>query len=336
MHQDAWGKYIATPPGASCLPGLQPSVGWDGAPKWATITDGLSTCHTTTRELAPAVGQAWQNFWLNRPGPGGVGIQTRLVRTWGKLVAALGPSPAIAGYDLLNEPNPGYLPLASDVSLLALFHQRATSAIRSAERSIGIAPRVVFVEPGVLWSGVGIWPANPLLPVDGDVVFAPHLYAGSITVVPVIGIAQGFFAADLLAKASRTTFWSGEWGWFGNPSSDANAVREYARFEDRYRVGGAWWDWKQACGDPHNHSGVTPTELSPSLNRFACPGDIPLGIPAEFNAILSRAYPRAAAGTAHDADERSGHRRAPAHGGRARRAGAVGTRPRDRRAHRHW
>src|SRR5436305_5360357 len=40
MHQDAWGKYIATPPGTACPLGLQPAIGWDGAPQWATITDG--------------------------------------------------------------------------------------------------------------------------------------------------------------------------------------------------------------------------------------------------------------------------------------------------------
>jgi hypothetical protein len=36
--------------------------------------------------------------------------------------------------------------------------------------------------------------------------------------------------------------------------------------------------------------------VSPSLNRFACPGNVPLGIPAEFGRVLSRPYPRAAPG----------------------------------------
>src|SRR5256885_10034225 len=52
--------------------------------------------------------------------------------------------------------------------------------------------------------------------------------------------------------------------------------------EDAHRWGGAWWDWKQACGDPHmfgNGDDTTPEPVSVSLNRFACPSRRPLGIP---------------------------------------------------------
>src|SRR4029077_7261238 len=31
MHQDAWGKFIASPRGATCPPGRSPAIGWDGA-----------------------------------------------------------------------------------------------------------------------------------------------------------------------------------------------------------------------------------------------------------------------------------------------------------------
>ena len=44
MHQDSWGKFIATPPGTACPPGLGPAVGWDGAPEWATHTYGMTVC----------------------------------------------------------------------------------------------------------------------------------------------------------------------------------------------------------------------------------------------------------------------------------------------------
>jgi endoglycosylceramidase len=55
MHQDAWGKFIASPPGVVCPPGFNPAIGWDGAPQWATITDGMSTCRAVIREVSPAV-----------------------------------------------------------------------------------------------------------------------------------------------------------------------------------------------------------------------------------------------------------------------------------------
>src|SRR5439155_21221668 len=35
MHQDAWGKHIASPASEQCAPGFSHQQGWDGAPKWA-------------------------------------------------------------------------------------------------------------------------------------------------------------------------------------------------------------------------------------------------------------------------------------------------------------
>ena len=44
MHQDAYGLAVDTPQGVTCPDGTTPNNGWDGAPSWATITDGASTC----------------------------------------------------------------------------------------------------------------------------------------------------------------------------------------------------------------------------------------------------------------------------------------------------
>jgi endoglycosylceramidase len=44
MHQDAWGRFIASPPDVRCDQGTEPAIGWDGAPLWATLTDGADTC----------------------------------------------------------------------------------------------------------------------------------------------------------------------------------------------------------------------------------------------------------------------------------------------------
>ena len=88
MHQDAWGKFVATPPSEHCLPGFSPGQGWDGAPQWATLTDGLPTCRLGIRELSPAVAQAWQSFWDDR-----AGIQDELVATWAKLASAVRAAP---------------------------------------------------------------------------------------------------------------------------------------------------------------------------------------------------------------------------------------------------
>jgi endoglycosylceramidase len=302
MHQDAWGKYIATPPGATCPPGLQPAIGWDGAPKWATITDGLTTCREQLRELSPAVGQAFANFWIDREG-----IQTELVRTWAKLAQAFAANPAVAGYDLLNEPHPGLTPGVTDLGFLGRYYAAAINAIRAAERSVphGFA-HIAFAEPMDTWSAapVGVSPA-PGFSADPEVVFAPHLYAGSITAdrslgVDLFTIPAEFDEAQREADRYQTTFWSGEWGWFGSdPAANAPAVAQYAAQEDAHLVGGAWWQWKQSCGDPHSIGtpGGHPPPQTDSLVRLACPSNAPVGIAEPFQRILGRAYPRAVPGT---------------------------------------
>lgn len=301
MHQDAWGKFVDSPPGTDCVPPLSPAVGWDGAPKWATLNDGAPTCKLGIRELSPAVAQAWQSFWLDREG-----IQQHLVDTWGRLVTALGPTPAIAGYDLLNEPSPGYAVGVTGLTALAAYYTRTLAAIRGAERGLpGLAgPRVAFFEPGVEWSATSAGTIPPAsFTDDPSVVFAPHIYAGSITLDKTVGAnvltpARGFALAEAAARTYGTTVWSGEWGWFGDPAADEADIRTYAGLEDEYRWGGAYWDWKQSCGDPHQFSapGTKPYDISPSLNRYACPGNVNLGIPATTRRILARPYPRSAPG----------------------------------------
>lgn len=293
MHQDAWGKFIASPRDEACAPGAAHQQGWDGAPAWATITDGTPTCRFVLRELAPAVGTAFQNLWLDRDG-----IQGELVATWARLARAFAADPTVAGYDLLNEPNPGLSLGITDVGPIARYYARAIAAIRGAERAArGGFAHIAFFEPSVLWSAAGTDAApTPALLTDPDIVFAPHLYGGSLAAASV---DDGYrYAADAAAQYGSTV-WSGEWGWFGDPRADAPKIADYAAQEDAHRWGGAWWDWKQACGDPHMYADgddMTPEPVSVSLNRFACPSGRPLGIPPTTRRLLSRAYPRMAPG----------------------------------------
>ncbi len=306
MHQDAWGPHVDTPATETCAPGTDPAVGWDGAPKWATLTDGLPTCKANLRELSPAVGQAWTSFWKDRPGPGGTGIQTHLVETWRWLVDELGADPVIAGYDPLNEPNPGYGIGVGQTANLGLYYRRVIDVVRAAEAEDGRpVPGVVFFEPGVEWSAAGITaPPPPGFTQDPAIVFAPHIYAESIA---PNSIRDGWQNAENVARMFQATVWSGEWGYFNEPAANKDQLRRFALEEDTRLMHSAFWDWRQACGDPHNFypDRSAPKTLSPSLVRYECPvevgtdgvSDIELGIPKEFSDMLSRAYPRAVPGT---------------------------------------
>ena len=80
MHQDAYSAFIYTSVDDDCPDGTSPGKGWDGAPEWATITDGLSTCIEGERNSAPAVIAAWNHFYDNTDG-----IQDHFVESWGAI-----------------------------------------------------------------------------------------------------------------------------------------------------------------------------------------------------------------------------------------------------------
>jgi len=93
MHQDLWGE----------------KPGWsDGAPVWATLDDGLphkrGQVWSDAYWMSQAVQAAFDNFWANKPGPDGVGIQERFALAWRHVAARYADEPAVVGFDLLNEP----------------------------------------------------------------------------------------------------------------------------------------------------------------------------------------------------------------------------------------
>jgi hypothetical protein len=92
--------------------------------------------------------------------------------------------------------------------------------------------------------------------------------------------------------------WIGEYGWFGDPPASAEKLARFAAKEDSLRTAGdAWWQWRQACGDPHSvgKPGGTPDPILIHFRRNGCPGDHDLGIVPEWK-CASRPYATAAPG----------------------------------------
>ena len=295
MHQDAWGKEVATPDGTTCPEGTQAAIGWDGAPGWATLTDGASTCRTGGRESAPAVQAAFGNFYANTDG-----IRDRLVAVWGAVAEEFAGTSGVAGFELLNEPNP-VAPADQALAGYNRFVADAIAAIRAAERSAGTDPIPVFVEPVVSFPLPGSR-LDPAVVADPDLVFAPHNYAESIG-PKVLTVEQTFevdqAGADALGPpGSPAALWIGEYGWWNTDPATLEVARRYAAAEDARALGGAWWQWRQTCGDPHSvgSPGATATEDQVHLITRTCPGDTDAGPTPEFLAILGRSFPRAAPG----------------------------------------
>lgn len=283
MHQDAWGKYIASPDGETCPGGGDPAIGWDGAPEWATITDGASTCTFGSRESSPAVIAAWDAFYANRDG-----IMDELVSTWAFVVEGLGDRPSIAGYDLLNEPNQGS-GATSATAALGAFYDRTIAAIRAAEQPLDV-DRIAFFEFTVAGQ-----PVAPDFTADDNIVFAPHHYGESIGAIPIEGL---FDYLASLAAGYRTALWVGEYGFFEDTDAAGEKLARYAAKEDALvTAGDAWWQWRQACGDPHSvgEPGGTADPIQVHLQTNNCPGDENGGVNPRW-LCLWRPYPRATPG----------------------------------------
>lgn len=283
MHQDAWSKFVATPAEETCAPGTRPQIGWDGAPLWATFTDGAPTCTPAGREDSPAVKRAWGSFYANRDG-----VRDELAELWGWIATQFAHDPGVAGFDLLNEP--GYsFDQAATLQGLAGFYRSAIRSIRSAETAAGSRGHIVFFETTVNGPFVA-----PGFSDDPNLVFAPHNYAESIG-PSVPGLLELLTdALGLLADAYGTTTWIGEYGSFTSDTAARTAyMARFNRLQDADPgAGGTWWQWEQACGDPHDVSGAYPPSdewVAEQLPR--CSGSARMDTPC-----TARSYPRAVPG----------------------------------------
>jgi hypothetical protein len=296
IHQDTFSKYVGAAPGTKCRANASPEFGNDGAPKWATLTDGAKACGFLGRDLAPNVQQAFTNLYNDTDG-----IGTEFARVWGHLAKTFGDDPAVAGYDLLNEPGPGDAPGVTSSILLGRLYQQAITSIRAAESKVtGGFHHLVFFEPSILWSGLGFDTTPPVRFADDPrLVFSPHLYSESITMdqglgVTLTSIEQGYTTAERTARAYGAPLWSGEWGWFGDPDDFRSRFDRFLERQNTDVLGSAIWVWKKACGDPQNDPEATTSGGGVVL--YTCPGGKPLPSPAFETTALSQAYPRSAPG----------------------------------------
>jgi hypothetical protein len=296
MHQDTFSKYVSAAAGTHCRPGAAPEFGNDGAPDWATLTDGARACGFLGRDLSPNVQQAFTNLYDDTDG-----IGTELAHAWGRLAADFADDPAVAGYDLLNEPGPGGAPGLTSSLLLGRLYQQAITSIRAAEsRDSGGFHHLVFFEPSILWSGLGFDTTPPVGFADDPLlVFSPHLYSESISMdqglgVTLTSIEQGYTTAERTARAYGAPLWSGEWGWFGDPDDFHPRFDRFLERQNTDLLGSAIWVWKKACGDPQNDPAATTSGGGVVL--YTCPDGKPLPSPAFETTALSQAYPRSAPG----------------------------------------
>lgn len=258
MHQDVWSEQI----------------GSNGAPAWAdpgcNVPPRLPMSATTgqwwAQYFSPDSMVAFANFWAD--GAGGAfctgPIQTRFVKMWGYLASRLGDHPALAGYDLFNEPWPGTPPGVFEVAQLYPFYERVAEAIRTGDPDTPI-----FFEPPIQRSAM--LPAVPAGPPDPNAVYAPHLYTETMYTdgqVSTDGLTDEIVLREDLrdAELMGVPTWIGEWGAFENEASN-DYQREVYALLDRYRVGGAYWQYTQ--GGSGGLKSLGPDAVTGHLRAYA-------------------------------------------------------------------
>ena len=306
MHQDAYSAFIATEDEAECAEGSRPGKGWDGAPEWATITDGLSTCVTGERNSAPAVVAAWNHFYDDTDG-----IRGRFAASWAAVAQRFAGRAEVAGYDLLNEPEVSR-PAGELAPLYTQLLAESIDAIRAAEESADF-DHLIFVEPAIPAAdpSLGLVIPDPTtMGVDpAGVVAAPHNYAESINTLD-LSIEATTQLYRGVAAGIGVPLWIGEYGFWDTSPETMEKIARYAADEDANVLGGAWWQWRQGCGDPHSIGWGAPADGQVvHLNVLSCPGDVDEGPNEDFLRVLSRGYPRAAPGriVELDSDAETGH-----------------------------
>jgi endoglycosylceramidase len=270
----------------------------EGWPEWSVLDDGLPAqprLGFSQNYLAmPALQRAFDNFFANKRGPGGVGIEDRYARAWRHVAAGFAHNRNVMGYDLLNEPwpgaawqdcvNPTGCP-ASDVKLAA-FTRKTLAAIRRVDTR-----HLVFYEPWVLFnfgSGTTIGPFG-----DSKMVMSFHDYClsagandsneGCDNVDDMV-----FDHADQQAQRTRDGLLMTEFGATRAPDILTAMVQR----ADRHKVG--WEEWHYCgCADP------TTSGPGDKQALVIDPAKPPRGknIDAGRLAILTRPHPEAVSGT---------------------------------------
>ncbi|MFI7695810.1 cellulase family glycosylhydrolase [Nonomuraea sp. NPDC049655] len=280
MHQDLWGNGI-TPTG----------VAGNGAPGWATHTDGLpvATDHFTWEMyyLEPGVIRAFDHFW-NTTGEHPE-LMDHYAKAWAAVAARFKDVPGVLGYDLMNEPWGGSVQGAAfETGPLATLYRKSIDRIRAVDQDSWI-----FLEP----QAVGVnWGLPSSLPRFDDprggpprIAFAPHVY-------PLPLDLGDDYAAGSKEWTDRTLGWwrdniartaermgapvlLGEFGLDMTRPGASDLVRKVQGLSDEVGTGMAYWSRDADAWGPYDVKGKA-TALPGAYVR-AYPraiGGVPVGV----------------------------------------------------------
>jgi endoglycosylceramidase len=220
----------------------------EGFPRWAVQDDGLpNPRHGFPGNYLtnPALQRAYDNFWANKPGPGGIGLQDRYAAAWAHVARRFRGNPSVLGYEIMNEPFPGsHATACVRPAGCPVKDRELTGLERTVDRAIRAVDTrtLVFYEPFATFN-FGFKDHIGSLD-DPNAVFAWHDYclaneaAGCSTHATTMANAATFVARS--GDGSMMT----EFG----ATTSAPDLHQMVSLADHYMV--PWTEWAYCyCGD---------------------------------------------------------------------------------------
>jgi endoglycosylceramidase len=273
--------------------------GGEGWPDWATIDDGLPAEPLSgfpgSYVSSPGLNQAFNNFWNNGIGPGGVGLQNRYAAAFRHVAERFAERRTTIGFDLLNEPWPGspWPSCASpegcpvfDAQTMVPFYAGVIAAIREVEPQ-----KLIWYEPNVGFN----FGADSHIAGLGDtgLGFSFHVYclagalgAGDPGACPTFEEVV-FANADKQASETGDALLLSEFG----ATDDLEVIRRNVESAESHMVSWQYWHYC-GCDDP--------TTSGPGVQAIVVdPAQPPSGanIKEAKLDVLVRPYPQVVAGT---------------------------------------
>jgi endoglycosylceramidase len=275
--------------------------GGEGWPDWAVLDDGMPAEPLTgfpgSYVTSPGLNRAFDNFWANATGPGGVGLVDRYAAAWRHVAARFKRRPQVMGYDLLNEPwpgsewpscaNPEGCPVF-DEGEFTDFYEKVIAAIRQTDRR-----NLIWYEPQVQFNFGSDSSVDGL--ADPRLGFSFHVYCLSAAAgggnSPACETADNlvFDNADKQARQTGSALLLSEFG-----ATDENDVNlRIVESADEHRVSWQYWHYC-GCRDPTTQAGPGDTQAVVREPRRAPRGK---NLKHAKLRVLVRPYPQAIAGT---------------------------------------
>jgi endoglycosylceramidase len=258
----------------------------EGFPDWMVQDDGLPALPRRgfpgNYGAMPGLSRAYDRFWANSPGPGGLGLQDYYATAWAHVARYFRRDPALLGFDIFNEPFPGSLRPADFPGFargaLTAFNRRTFGAIRTVDRR-----RLLFYEPALQFA-VGFTDL-PAATGDATAGFSFHVYCSGFPDQACAAREQrGFRAAEAQSTATGDALLLSEFGATDRLTTLAAIVRS----ADAEMV--PWLEWSYWNRDPSSRR-----DNEGLIRKLGRPprGD---NVKRAKLRVLARPYPQAIAG----------------------------------------